>query len=506
MGVSAKVLIVDDDPDILDSMAEGLRTLGYDVLPASDGEAAFQVFRAEHPPLVITDLQMPRIDGLGLMKTIKAASPSTAVLIITGHADLDSAIQAVRQGAFDYLVKPFDLETLLGRVNQALERHRLLAENEVLLAELEQRVQARTAALVESERRLHALFNGITDSLVIVDQAFTIVAANEAAAALSGTPAESLIVRNCFRELFGREEVCEGCPILESFATGRATSRSMSRRDSDGCVRYLEVSGYPLADEGERPTEAVEHIRDVTEKVHQAHHLHNSEKLAAVGQFAAGLAHELGNALAIIGGAVQFLLGCPGDRRQASREYLEVIHRNVAAAGGTIRDLLAFAKPREPSLRVLDVTESLDRARLLLRGEFEKHGVEVVRQYAPGLPRIQGDREQLQQVFLNLLLNALQAMEDGGTITITAVFGPPEWVRVELTDTGHGISKEHLDRIFDPFFTTRERGTGLGLSITHRHVEAHGGRLTVESQEGKGTRVTVLLPAMIPEGVQARAR
>ncbi len=503
MGWNPKALVVDDDPDVLDMIGESLATLGYEVLLAHDGAQALQLFEAERPPLVVTDLQMPKIDGLTLMKAIKEASPRTEILFITGHADLGSAIQAVRQGAFDYLLKPLDLEALGHRVKQALERHRLVSEKEALLEELEERVQARTAALADSQRRLSALFHGITDSLVIVDRTFTIVAANVGAAALSGTPAKDLIGRNCYRELFGRETVCEGCPVLETFATGRAASSPMSGRNPDGSARYLEASGYPLLGEGERPTEAVEHIRDVTEKVRQARHLHNSEKLAAVGQFAAGMAHELGNALGIVDGSAQFLLGYPGDRRHATRDYLEVIRRNVAVADRTVRELLAFARPREPSLELVDVTELLDRACLLLKGEFAKYGVEVVRQSAPGLPRIRGDPEQLQQVFLNLLLNAVQAIEGRGAITIKTVLDPPEWVRVELRDTGRGIPEEHLARIFDPFFTTQERGTGLGLFIAHRHVEAHRGTLTVESQEGKGTRVTIALPAAPPERVQA---
>lgn len=503
MGESGKILVVDDEQKILDLMADFLPTLGCKVLLAHDGEEALQLFRAERPPLVITDLKMPRMDGLTLTKAIKEASPRTEILIITGYADIESAIQAIRQGAFDYLTKPLDFEALGRRVKQALERHRLVSEKEALLEELEERVKARTAALVESQQRLRGLFDGITDALIILDRTFTILAANEGTAALWGTPAETLIGGNCYRELFGREKICKGCPLQETFTTGRAASASLSRRNPDGSSRHLEASWYPLAYEG-RVTEAVIHLRDVTEKIHHARHLHNSEKLAAVGQFAAGLAHELGNALAIIGGSAQFLLGYPGDRRQASREYLEVIQRNVASADRTIRELLTFAKPREPFLSPLDVSELLERARLLLRGEFAKRGVEIVAQYAPGLPRIRGDPELIQQVFLNLLLNAVQAMDDGGTITTRADFDPPEWVRVELIDTGRGIPKEHLARIFDPFFTTRERGTGLGLSIAHRHVEAHGGMLTVESQEGKGTRVTILLPAVTPERVHPR--
>jgi len=491
-----KVLVVDDEQPILDLLTEVISKAGCQVLQARDGEEALRIFQAERPPLLITDLVMPKINGLALVTAVKGADPRTEVLIITGHADLHSAIEAVRQGAFDYLLKPLNIAMLRRRVNQALERHQLLTEREAWLAALEEQVQARTAALAESQRRLRALFDAISDPLVIVDQSFTIVAANERAVALGGTPLEKLTGRPYYRELCGWEEICEGCPVPETFATGRAVSAPITRRNPDGSCTYLEVSSYPLADREQPPKEVVVLFRDITERVHQTRHLQNAERLAAVGHLAAGLAHELGNALAIIGGSAQFLLGYAGDRRQASREYLEVIHRNVAAADWVIRRLMDFARPRDPVLTVMDVTEPLDRACCLVSGEFAKHGVEVVKHYEPDLPRIEGDPEQLQHVFLNVLLNAVQAMEGAGTLTIRAFSNPPECVRLELTDTGHGIPQEYLHRIFDPFFTTREGGTGLGLSIAHRHVEAHRGTLTVESQEGKGTRFSILLPAM----------
>lgn len=500
MGEVRKVLVVDDDEKVLYLMHEFLPTLDCEVLLARDGEEGLQLFQAERPPLVLTDLQMPKLDGLALMKAIKELSPRTEIIILTAHAALKSAIEAVQRGAFDYLQKPLELQTLGRRVKQALEHYRLVSENEALLGELEQRVENRTKALVESQQRLRVVFNAITDSLIIVDQSLTVVMVNKGTAALSGPPVETLIGSNCYRALFGREEICDGCPVLETFIDGRAVSRSISQQMPDGRSRYLEVSSYPLAYEGERPMEAVELIRDVTEKVHQARHLHNTEKLAAVGQLAAELAHELGNALAIIGGSVQVLLKQAADPFRKGGEYLEAIHRNVAAADRTIRELLTFARPQAPRLEVVDLTESLDRACLLLRGELAKHGVQLVKQYAPDLPRIKGDMEQLQQLFLNLLLNAIQAMDDGGTITINTVFYSPEWLRVELMDTGCGIPKAHLDRIFDSFFTTRHGGTGLGLSIAHRHVEAHRGKLIVESEEGKGTRFTVFLPAIVGGG------
>jgi len=186
MGENKKVLVVDDDPEILNMIAEALPQAGCEVLVAHDGREALELFRVERPPLVVADLKMPKLDGVALMKAIKDTSPRTEILIVTAHADLASAIEAIRQGAFDYVQKPFDFNVLLGRVSQALERHRLVSEKEVLLEELEQRVQARTAALLESQRRLRAVFNGIRDCLVILDQTFKILASNETTG-LSGT-------------------------------------------------------------------------------------------------------------------------------------------------------------------------------------------------------------------------------------------------------------------------------------------------------------------------------
>ena len=203
-----KVLVVDDDPGILDLMAEFLQGLGIEVRVARDGAEALQVFWAERPPLVITDLKMPGMDGLELMKAIKEASPRTEILIVTAHADVGSAIQAVQEGAFDYLPKPFNLGAVGRRVTQALERHRLVVQAETLLQELELRVEVRTAALEESQRRLRGLFNGIADPLLIVDETLTILAANEGAAAHSGTPAEDLVGRACYRAMWGREVAC----------------------------------------------------------------------------------------------------------------------------------------------------------------------------------------------------------------------------------------------------------------------------------------------------------
>jgi len=352
----------------------------------------------------------------------------------------------------------------------------------------------------QSNRRLKAVFDAITDGITIVDREFRISAANNWAAQLSGRSIRDLIGKHCYKEFFRRDQPCDGCPVRQTFKKGNVNSILMRYTEVEGASKELEISGYPLPDAEGNINQAVEYLRDVTEKRIQERQLYNSEKLAAVGQLAAGIAHELGNALAIIGGSVQSLL--KNHRGSSlSREYLEVILRNVTTSDRIIRSLLSFARPREPSFSPTDIAQILEVTHLLLKGELAKHHISLFWHFSPDVPLLMADAEQLQQVFLNLLLNAIQAMPEGGSITLTTTFdSETETVQVKIEDTGGGIPQENLIRIFDPFFTTKPKGTGLGLSISDRLVRAHGGDICVMSPEGKGTTFIVSLPR-IPQAL-----
>src|SRR3972149_5573269 len=263
----SKVLVVDDEPDVLDVMVERLALAGYHVLPARNGQEALRIFEREHPALIITDISMPGMDGLELAKTVKALSPQTEVLIVTGHSTMASAMDALRHGVFDYLLKPLSLGGLELSVKRALERSRLVGENRALVRKLEDRIQVQTEALSASQRRPLAVFNSIADSVVIVNREFTILDANEGAAALSGVPAAELVGRKCHRQLLAREEICPDCPVRVTFDTGRAVSVSMEREARVGSQdrRDVEVRSYALISGAGAIGEAVEHIRDVTD-------------------------------------------------------------------------------------------------------------------------------------------------------------------------------------------------------------------------------------------------
>ncbi|MBI3086781.1 MAG: HAMP domain-containing protein [candidate division NC10 bacterium] len=278
----------------------------------------------------------------------------------------------------------------------------------------------------------------------------------------------------------------------------------------------------------------VDRLKAARAEIEAFHHqrLARAERLATLGELAASLAHEVKNPLAGIAGAIQVMadeLPEADPKREIMREILEQVHR----LDKTVRDLLAFARPGKPDIGPCDIHQVLDRVLILLAENPAAKQVRVVRAYQPGVPSLDADSKQLGQVFLNLLLNAIQAMPTGGSVTIatrlvrngdrqsvvasTGQFGGTErsdrrdqltnrlmyqstspsdgrWVEVTLTDTGPGIPPHLLQDIFNPFFTTKHRGSGLGLSVSRRIVEDHGGWIEAESSPGQGATFRVWLP------------
>ena len=237
--------------------------------------------------------------------------------------------------------------------------------------------------------------------------------------------------------------------------------------------------------------EVVRRLRENEEQLIQA------EKLTSLGQMAASIAHEINNPLAgvlmytkllakkITGGTF---------RKEESLDYLSKMETEVGRCSRIIRNLLDFARQTEPTLRPVDINRVMEQVLSMVGHQAQLQNIEMVKEFSPSLPNVVADFDQLQQIFTNLTLNAIQAMPDGGRLTIrsSAVDGE---VRVDVQDTGCGISKENMGRLFTPFFTTKEKGkgVGLGLAVVHGIIERHKGRIKVQSEVGKGTTFSVYL-------------
>jgi signal transduction histidine kinase len=262
-------------------------------------------------------------------------------------------------------------------------------------------------------------------------------------------------------------------------------------------MRRVEHGDLSAHAEAQSPDEIGELARDFNAMVRsldatkcelQASHekqMQQAGKLASIGELASGIAHEIRNPLAGIGAAVEVL----SEENNASGQRTEIvgeIRRQILRLNATLRDLLNFARQREPEIAPCDVRELVKPMLTLVRPDAQKQHVTVSEQYAANLPPISADDGQVQQALLNVLLNAVQAMPEGGTLTVSAAF-VKDLVQIRVSDTGIGISPENLQKLFSPFFTTKHRGTGLGLAITRTIMEKNGGTIRVESELGRGT-------------------
>lgn len=263
-------------------------------------------------------------------------------------------------------------------------------------------------------------------------------------------------------------------------------------------VLHISVVGTKLEEDEEERSLII--IEDLSEKKQLEDELIRSGKLAALGELSAWLAHEINNPLAIVSGYAQMLQAEPTMDEVGKQRYLKEIVEQTDRAARIMRKVKDFARPGETRMESVDINRTLIRTLSLLKDQVHLKNIKINEDLDLSLPRMKADKDQLEQIFLNIILNAVQAMPNGGDLTLSTKLRRQgtkvSAKRVELTisDTGCGIPKENLGKIFDPFFTTKHDSTGLGLSITHRLLNRHHGTIAVEGEVGKGTTFVITFP------------
>ena len=325
-----------------------------------------------------------------------------------------------------------------------------------------------------------------------------------------------LDINNSGLELLGEEskqDVINGMG-LHDFMTAKTAEQFLSRMEKDGFVKGLEtvfrkahggnasvlLAASARREPGSRICGYECIVKDITERKKMEEQIRQADKLASVGQLAAGVAHEINNPLSIVLGYTGLMIkDAPGQMK----EDLAKVHSNARLCKKIVEDLLNFSR-QNLSLQTTaryeetDINSSVESMASVLEDRFGADGVAIERDYAGGLPRVIIDREKMQQVYVNILMNARQAMGAGGTIKIkTGYDGGSGRISISFSDTGCGIPKGLQNRIFDPFFTTKQpgEGTGLGLAVSYGIVKEHGGEITLESEEGRGSTFRIWLPA-----------
>jgi PAS domain S-box-containing protein len=282
-------------------------------------------------------------------------------------------------------------------------------------------------------------------------------------------------------------------------------AKELGIRKGDGQIFFRKKKGgipfklliVPYHDSQGKERGQVANLQDMTQIYKMQEEILRIDRLAYLGEFSSTLAHEIRNPLAGIKTTAQALSEELG-QDASKREYIDRIIKEIDRLNDLLRTFFSFAKPRQLDLTPCQIVDIVKEVRGLLAKEAEKMRVTINEVYADDLPPVSLDINQMQQVFMNLFLNALDAMPVGGQLTVEVDRrdSQEEWIQVQVKDSGHGIAPEHLTKIFDPFFTTKSKGLGLGLAITNKIMEGHGGTIAVDSAPGKGSTFILSLPVV----------
>jgi two-component system sensor histidine kinase AtoS len=347
----------------------------------------------------------------------------------------------------------------------------------------------------DSEKRYRMLFENASDAIFIIEaegeHAGRIVAANRAAADMHGYSTEELITMY-ITDLDTPEAAQDAPAKIRRILSGDRVKTELTHFKKDGSLIYIEMSAGLVDFGSHRYILAMD--RDITERKHAEEALQRVEQMKVVGELAAGLAHEIKNPLAGMKVSIEVLL-YELDLSDADREILRRVIDEILRVELLMKELLNFARPPRPQLDIVDINKALDKAAILSVKNPSFSSVKVVKEYDQRAPGTMADPMQLQQVFMNLLLNAAEAMPGGGTLSLKTLYDEnSNSLQIMISDSGKGIDDKAMARIFQPFFTTKAKGTGLGLAITKRLIEQHDGSISVRNNPEGGATFRIVLP------------
>ncbi|MDO9556239.1 MAG: ATP-binding protein [Coriobacteriia bacterium] len=360
------------------------------------------------------------------------------------------------------------------------------------LEEAYRKLEERAIELINVQDYTQSILRSITSGVITVGPDGSVATANPAAERMLGIPEVDMVPRRIgvlFVDDGGLDQDVE--KVLEGRLPRMVRDASMVSRA--GRTLHVQLSTSRMRDTDGRILGAVVTLEDVSEVKALTDQLIRADRLAAMGELTAGVAHEVRNPLGIIRASVQ-LVEDPDSGPVRVHEAATVIKQEIDRLDRVVKALLDFGRPSKPTLMPTTVSDVLADVVLFTRRFAGQSRVSIKERYAEGLPTVMADPDQLKQVFVNLISNAVQAMEDsGGTIEVDVEAGDG-FVSVSVTDDGPGIETEDLSKVFDPFYSTRDEGTGLGLTMVHRIIDEHNGHIEVASEPGTGTRFTVSLP------------
>jgi two-component system cell cycle sensor histidine kinase/response regulator CckA len=507
----ARILIVDDERHNRELLEVMLAPEGFILQKATSGEDALAIVAKQPPDLILLDIMMPGMNGYQVAGRIKGnvATKNIPVIMVTALDDHNARMLGLSAGAEDFLSKPIDRAELCVRVRNLLRLKAYGDYHDKYSQILEGEVGSRAADLAESERLYRSTFDAAPVGIVHV-----------------GLDGKWLRVNQCLCDLLGYlcsdfQSPREHEPIQSDEAPGEVeairqmTEGTLDRhvidekryRRLDGTFVWARVNMSVHRDADGQAQHFILVIEDITERRTLEAQVRQASKMDAIGQLASGVAHDFNNLLTVILGFGE-IIGADATMRDQNKKDLVEIMNAARRASRLTKQLLAFSRQQVLNIAPLDVNALITEIAGMFARLIGEH-IEVVLALAPDLAPALADRSQMEQVVMNLVVNARDAMPAGGSVMIetsevelenssthneTIMHG--HYVMLAITDTGNGMSEETQQRLFEPFFTTKEagKGTGLGLSTTYGIVKQSKGYIWVDSQQGRGTTFKVYLP------------
>ncbi|MBI5115624.1 response regulator [Candidatus Poribacteria bacterium] len=528
---SVRILVVDDEARVTSSLRRLLVERRFDVTCVSSAQEAIRAFENTKFDLAISDHFMTGMNGVELLSRIASLSPTTARILVTGHAELQIAVSAINEGKVDwFLTKPWDDDTLLAAVRQTLERRRLVAENAQLRDALFLQKLAAAAGQCSTPRQvLKASLDFLAEEFHFCNGSAYLSRDNDDGLekaedisnsskdmepSLLGVVPHDLIKRALLHRVPEIRAILPTAnahnldtPVVMEIAVPLLCNKKIG-----GALYFLQPDSRRAAVRPELLGVVGDYVGMAIESVTLRRRSNEQEKMATIGRTMACLAHDIRNILTQIKGGGE-LLQIAVDRKDIAGfpEAGAIIINAADHLSDLVQDMLEFAKPKQLALVCCDIVGLLEDISKALHEQAQAGSIQIVLATHAQKIMLAIDKSRLYRCLLNIVLNGLQAMEKGGQLTITTReidpplqmaspdaddhSGVPKALQISISDTGCGIPQENMDKVFTPFFTTKKSGgTGLGLPIAKQIVEEHGGLIHVVSKPSEGTTFNIVLP------------
>jgi len=518
--MATKLLLADDEEGIRKVLGIYLADSGFEVLTAENGLQALEIFRKERPPIVLTDLRMPGLDGIELLRTIKSERPDTEVVMITGHGDMDLAIESLKLEATDFVTKPINDDVLDIALKRAQERIAMRRQLREYTENLESLVRQQASRLVEAERlaaigqALEGISSAFRDMAGEVEGGVRFFNEMPCFVAIHDRDLKVLAVNPLYRQRLGdrvggrsweiygqRNASADTCPVGRTFASGQAQRSRETLVYSDGRRWPAMVHTVPIRTSAGELQLVLEFAIDFSEVERLRQELQaTQDRLSSLGLMLSSVSHGVKGILTGLDAGVYLAeSGLRKIRMDQAQEGLDTVKEMVERVRRVVLDVLYFAKERPLDAKRVHVATFAEGVLAVAAPKIRRHSIELVTEIAADAGDFEVDEGNAAPALLNLLDNAVDACAEDHTkpahrVTFRAQ-GEGDFVVFEIQDDGIGMSADTREKLFKLFFSSKSKtGTGLGLFIAQQVVRQHGGTIEVSSAPGQGTCFRVRWP------------